>query len=92
MRENIQSKSSCEAYRSSFEPWAITKNISTQFCASMWSPEECSMVERDARSVVPDVVFYAIPQGLQVREGPDGVVKHLMQHLPALLGYAHPGS
>lgn len=50
------------------------------------------MVERIARGIVPDVIFYAIPQGLQVREGPEGVVKHLMQHLPALLDGVHPVS
>ncbi|ERT02426.1 uncharacterized protein SPSK_05634 [Sporothrix schenckii 1099-18] len=54
-------------------------------CASMWTPEESAEMHSMARSVRPDIHVHAIPQGLQVREGPDAIVAHLTEALPNLL-------
>ena len=52
----------------------------------MWTPEESAKIQGIAKSVVPDIQTYVIPQGLQVEKGPDGVVQYLKEQLPALLG------
>ncbi|CAK7246322.1 MAG: hypothetical protein STHCBS139747_007949 [Sporothrix thermara] len=54
-------------------------------CASMWTPEESAEMHAIARSIKPDIKTHAIPQGLQVREGPDAIVAHLSEALPKLL-------
>ncbi|KAB8336973.1 hypothetical protein FH972_021277 [Carpinus fangiana] len=51
----------------------------------MWSAEQASEIEAIARSVKPDIKFYAIPQGLQVERGPDAVVEHLIEKVPPML-------
>ncbi|OCT46988.1 hypothetical protein CLCR_02655 [Cladophialophora carrionii] len=58
---------------------------SKQFCASMWTPQESARIQQIARSVVPDIKTHAIPEGLQVQKGPDGVVEYLRENLPAVL-------
>ncbi|KAJ9134263.1 hypothetical protein NKR23_g10175 [Pleurostoma richardsiae] len=55
-------------------------------CASMWTPEESAQMHSIARSVIPDIKTHAIPQGLQVKEGPDAIVAHLEEVFPKLLG------
>ena len=57
-----------------------------QFCASMWTAEESAEMQAIARSIVPDIKTHAIPQGLQVSQGPDAVVAHLKEEIPKLLG------
>ncbi|KAK0388748.1 hypothetical protein NLU13_4991 [Sarocladium strictum] len=54
-------------------------------CASMWTPEESSRIQQIARSIVPDIKTYAIPQGLQVQRGPDAIVEHLVERLPKVI-------
>ncbi|OAP59218.1 hypothetical protein AYL99_06516 [Fonsecaea erecta] len=56
------------------------------FCASMWTPEESSRIQQIARSIVPDIKTHAIPEGLQVQKGPDGVVEYLKENIPRILG------
>jgi hypothetical protein len=51
----------------------------------MWTPEESAEMHAIARTVKPDIKVHAIPQGLQVREGPDAIVAHLSEALPKLL-------
>ena len=51
----------------------------------MWTPEESKEMQAIARSIVPDIKTHAIPQGLQVKEGPDAIVKHLTEQIPLLL-------
>ncbi|ETI25658.1 hypothetical protein G647_02432 [Cladophialophora carrionii CBS 160.54] len=55
------------------------------FCASMWTPQESARIQQIARSIVPDIKTHAIPEGLQVQKGPDGVVEYLRENLPAIL-------
>ncbi|KAF2014631.1 hypothetical protein BU24DRAFT_451617 [Aaosphaeria arxii CBS 175.79] len=55
------------------------------FCASMWTAEEAEKIQTLARSVVPDIKTHAIPTGLQVERGPDGVVEYLVGRVPVLL-------
>ncbi|GAA5854784.1 hypothetical protein JCM8547_004071 [Rhodosporidiobolus lusitaniae] len=51
------------------------------FCASMWTPEQQEEIQKIAREVVPDIKTHAIPTGLQVQVGPDGIVKYLMERI-----------
>ena len=52
----------------------------------MWTPEQAAEIQSIAKSIVPGLVTYAIPGGLQVEKGPDAVVEHLIDMLPRLLG------
>ena len=56
-----------------------------QFTASMWTPEQSSKVLEQAREVNPKVKTLALPQGLQVSKGPDGVFEYIKEQLPALI-------
>ena len=51
----------------------------------MWTPEEAEQIQSIAKSIVPGILTYAIPEGLQVEKGPDAVVEHLVEVLPRLL-------
>ncbi|KAK9451829.1 uncharacterized protein V1518DRAFT_424793 [Limtongia smithiae] len=55
-------------------------------CASMWTPEESTEMRELAKSLSPGIKTHAIPQGLQVNEGPDAIVAHLKEQFPILLG------
>ncbi|KAF4965956.1 hypothetical protein FSARC_6295 [Fusarium sarcochroum] len=54
-------------------------------CASMWTQEESTEMREIAKSIVPGIKTYAIPQGLQVKGGPQAVVEHLKEQFPQLL-------
>lgn len=56
------------------------------FCASMWTPEEASEIQRIARETVPGIKTMAIPHGLQVDKGPDAIVEFLKEQWPRLVG------
>jgi hypothetical protein len=51
----------------------------------MWTPEESTAMQDIARSIMPEIKTYAIPEGLQVQGGPDAVVEHLKAQIPLLL-------
>ena len=42
-------------------------------CASMWTKSQSDEIRNIAHSVVPGIKTTAIPEGLQVAKGPDGV-------------------
>lgn len=54
-------------------------------CASMWTKAQSDEIRAIARSVVPAIKTTAIPEGLQVEKGPDGVFEWLMEELPKLI-------
>ena len=56
-----------------------------QFCASMWTSTESDTIQSTARGIRPGIITYALPHGLQVSEGPDAVVDHLVRAVPELL-------
>jgi hypothetical protein len=56
-----------------------------QFCASMWTPSEADAIQSKARAIQPGILTYALPHGLQVAQGPDAVVQHLVANVPKLL-------
>ncbi len=60
--------------------------LNFQFCASMWTPEESAKIQATAKEAVPGITTMALPQGLQVEKGPDGVFDYIMEKLPSLLG------
>jgi hypothetical protein len=51
----------------------------------MWSPEQSSEIQGIARFIVPGIKTHAIPEGLQVKRGPDAVVEYLLEKVPPLL-------
>lgn len=51
----------------------------------MWTKEESDYIQNLAKEIVPGIKTHAIPQGLQVEKGPDGVVEYLMENVPKLL-------
>ncbi|EMC96214.1 hypothetical protein BAUCODRAFT_467052 [Baudoinia panamericana UAMH 10762] len=56
------------------------------FTASMWSPEQSSKVLAEAKAVNPNCKTLALPQGLQVQQGPDAVVEFIKEQIPGLIG------
>ncbi|BGP59176.1 hypothetical protein NBRC10512_004969 [Rhodotorula toruloides] len=55
------------------------------FCASMWTPEQQEEIQRIARETIPGIKTHAIPTGLQVQVGPDGIVKYLMERIDEIM-------
>ncbi|KAF4332798.1 hypothetical protein FBEOM_13396 [Fusarium beomiforme] len=55
------------------------------FSASMWTADESARIHQIARSVVPDIKLYGIPEGLQVKYGPDAIVEHLIENVPRVI-------
>jgi hypothetical protein len=55
------------------------------FSASMWTPEQAKEIREIAERERPGIKTHAIPQGLQVERGPDGVVEYLLENVPGVL-------
>ncbi|KAF2648115.1 hypothetical protein K491DRAFT_643059 [Lophiostoma macrostomum CBS 122681] len=55
------------------------------FSASMWTQEQARKICQIAERERPGIKTHAIPEGLQVRDGPDAIVKHLMENVPPIL-------
>ncbi|AAW41377.1 hypothetical protein CNA08170 [Cryptococcus deneoformans JEC21] len=55
------------------------------FCASMWTPEQQEEIQRIARETIPGIKTHAIPTGLQVQVGPEGIVKYLMERIDEIM-------
>ena len=51
----------------------------------MWTPEQSQEIQAIARETVPGIKTMALPQGLQVQQGPDAVVQYLVDKLPGLI-------
>jgi hypothetical protein len=51
----------------------------------MWTPEQARKIRQIAERVRPGIKTHAIPEGLQVKSGPDAIVEHLMENVPPLL-------
>jgi hypothetical protein len=51
----------------------------------MWSPEQAAAIIVKAKSIMPDLRTFSLPQGLQAEGGPDAVVEYIKEHLPGLL-------
>ncbi|KAF2770777.1 hypothetical protein EJ03DRAFT_326117 [Teratosphaeria nubilosa] len=62
-----------------------THNPDIVFTASMWTPEQSEHVFAAARKVNSKVKTLALPQGLQVEQGPAAVVEYIEERLPPLL-------
>lgn len=52
---------------------------------AQWTPEEQEEIQRIARETVPGIRTHAIPTGLQVKVGPDGVIKYLMERIDEIM-------
>lgn len=50
-----------------------------------WTPEEQEEIQRIARETVPGIKTHAIPTGLQVKVGPDGVIQYLMERIDEIM-------
>jgi hypothetical protein len=55
------------------------------FSASMWTPEQAKEIREIAERERPGIKTHAIPEGLQVARGPDGVVEYLLENVPGVL-------
>ena len=64
------------------ERWGLTL---AQFIASMWSLDEARRIVEIAKKVRHGVAIHAIPHGLQIEQGPDVIVKHLLRNVPHIL-------
>lgn len=51
----------------------------------MWTPEQSQAIRDEAKSIVPGLKTFALPQGLQVEKGPDAVVEYIIENLPSLI-------
>lgn len=51
----------------------------------MWTPQEAEQIHAMARKVVPDIKTHAIPEGLQVEQGPDAIVEYLLATVPEIV-------
>ena len=51
----------------------------------MWTNAEVQKIRTVAEENRRGIAIYALPRGLQVEQGPDAVVDHLVQHVPSLL-------
>lgn len=51
----------------------------------MWTPEQSTEIINNAKRLVPGIKTHAIPEGLQVAKGPQGVVDYLVEVLPPIL-------
>lgn len=73
----------CVAY---YRLWLVVEIANLEkFSASMWTAEESARIHQIARSVVPDIKLYGIPEGLQVKYGPDAIVQHLVENVPKVI-------
>ncbi|WOO80287.1 uncharacterized protein LOC62_03G003801 [Vanrija pseudolonga] len=55
------------------------------FAASMWTPEEQEQIQQIARDTIPGIKTHGIPTGLQVKEGPEGVVRYLTAQIDDIM-------
>ncbi|PWN86830.1 hypothetical protein FA10DRAFT_304719 [Acaromyces ingoldii] len=55
------------------------------FCASMWTPEQQEEIQSIARKAIPGIKTHAIPTGLQVKVGPEGIVKYLVERIDEIM-------
>ncbi|EGU13314.1 hypothetical protein RTG_00480 [Rhodotorula toruloides ATCC 204091] len=55
------------------------------FQADAWTPEQQEEIQRIARETIPGIKTHAIPTGLQVQVGPDGIVKYLMERIDDIM-------
>lgn len=51
----------------------------------MWTPEQAKEIRQIALDTVPGIKTHAIPQGMQVKDGPDAVVAYLVREVPKML-------
>lgn len=50
-----------------------------------WTPEEQEQIQQIARDTIPGIKTHGIPTGLQVKEGPEGVVRYLTAQIDAIM-------
>jgi hypothetical protein len=56
-----------------------------QFCASMWTPAQSRLIQSIARDIVPGIRTFAVPQGMQVKKGPDAVIEYVEGNLDEII-------
>ncbi|ODN74224.1 hypothetical protein L202_07669 [Cryptococcus amylolentus CBS 6039] len=55
------------------------------FCASMWTPEEQTEIQQIAKNTIPGIKTYAIPTGMHVKAGPEGITKYLTERIDSIV-------
>ncbi|KAL1412154.1 hypothetical protein Q8F55_003161 [Vanrija albida] len=51
----------------------------------LWTPEEQEQIQQIARDTIPGIKTHGIPTGLQVKEGPEGVVRYLTGQIDTIM-------
>jgi hypothetical protein len=51
----------------------------------MWTKEESDEIQQIAKEIVPGIRTMAIPHGLQLEKGQDGIVDYVSERLPKLI-------
>ncbi|CAD6584382.1 MAG: hypothetical protein TREMPRED_003826 [Tremellales sp. Tagirdzhanova-0007] len=52
---------------------------------SSWTPEQQEEIQQIARDTIPGIKIHAIPTGLQVQVGPEGVVKYIIERIDEIM-------
>ena len=52
---------------------------------TQWTPEEQAEIQKIAKETIPGIRTHAIPTGLQVEVGPDGVVDYLTERIDSIV-------
>lgn len=50
-----------------------------------WTPEQQEEIQSIARKAIPGIKTHAIPTGLQVKVGPEGIVKYLVERIDEIM-------
>ncbi|KIX97029.1 uncharacterized protein Z520_07143 [Fonsecaea multimorphosa CBS 102226] len=54
-------------------------------CASMWSSDQSAEIKRIARTAVPGLRCYVVPQGMQAERGSEATTEHVKNQLPKII-------
>jgi hypothetical protein len=54
-------------------------------CDPQWTPEQQEDIQKIAKDTIPGIQTHAIPTGLQVKVGPDGIVKYLSERIDGIM-------
>lgn len=52
---------------------------------SQWTPEQQEQIQKIAKETIPGIETHAIPTGLQVQVGPEGIVKYLAERIDGIM-------
>ncbi|TXT07432.1 hypothetical protein VHUM_03152 [Vanrija humicola] len=54
-------------------------------CPSQWTPEQQEEIQKIARDTIPGIKTHAVPTGLQVKIGPDGIYEYIIERIDSIV-------